>query len=149
MSEVVVSPVAGRVVDLGEVDDAVFAERVMGEGAAILPTAGAVVAPVTGTIAKLFPGGHGIALETAAGVQVLVHIGLETVKLKGDGFTVVASEGDEVAAGDALVEVDLARLEELGVDPVTPVVVISGHSVRVVAEGEVATGAPLLEVEVG
>lgn len=147
---VVHSPVAGTVVDLGDVRDDVFADRVMGDGVALAPlrqaTPAPVVAPVAGTIAKLFRGGHGVAIGTADGVQVLVHVGIDTVELHGDGFTVHAAEGDAVETGDPLVDVDLDRLAALEVDATTPVVVISGHAVRVLATGDVAPGDPLLEV---
>lgn len=142
----IASPLTGTVVMLSDVDDPVFAERVMGDGVAIAPSDGRVVSPVDGTIERLFPGGHGIALQTADGVQVLVHVGLETVKLRGEGFTVHASEGDTVATGDLLVTVDLDRLAALGVDAVSPVVVISGHTVRALASGAIAAGEPLLAV---
>lgn len=140
------SPFTGKVVPLEEVADDVFSQRIMGDGAAVLPSEGSVLAPVSGTVGKLFEGGHGFAIETADGVQVLVHVGLETVHLKGEGFTVKSSEGDEVAAGDELVAVDLDRMKELGIDMVSPVVVISGHEVSVSASGEVRAGEPLLEV---
>ena len=78
-------------------------------------------------------------------MQVLVHVGLETVHLKGDGFTVKASEGDEVAAGDEIVAVDLDRMRELAIDMVSPVVVISGQDVTVSASEDVSAGDPLLE----
>ncbi len=142
----VAAPLAGRVIALEDVDDEVFAERVMGDGVALAPSDGRVVAPVAGRIEKLFPGGHGVALETADGVQVLVHIGLDTVELKGEGFTVHAREGDDVAVGDLLVTADLDRLRALGKDLTSPVVVISGHTVEVLADGDVDAGAPLLEV---
>jgi glucose-specific phosphotransferase system IIA component len=127
------SPFTGEVVPLEEVADDVFSQRIMGDGVAVLPSEGRVVAPVAGTLGKLFEGGHGFAIETPDGVQVLVHIGLDTVHLKGDGFTVKASEGDEVSVGDAIVTVDLDRMRELGIDMVSPVVVISGLDVTVSA----------------
>jgi glucose-specific phosphotransferase system IIA component len=142
----VAAPLAGRVVPLDEVDDEVFAGRIMGDGVALQPSDGRVVAPVAGRIEKLFPGGHGVALETPDGVQVLVHVGLDTVELKGEGFTIHAREGDDVAVGDLLVEADLDHLRELGKDLTSPVVVISGHAVDVLAAGDVDAGAPLLEV---
>ena len=144
---IVASPLSGRVVPLEQVADAVFADRVMGDGAAILPSDGAVVAPVAGTVAKLFPGGHGLAIETADGVAVLVHLGIDTVELKGDGFSVAAAEGDTVAAGEPLVTMDLPRLRQLGVDLTSPVVVISGHAATCVTDGDVCAGDPLLDVE--
>jgi len=141
----VTSPFGGRVVSLDEIDDEVFSERVMGDGVAVHPTSGAVVAPLTGRIEKLFKGGHGLAIEDDEGLQILVHIGLETVKLKGDGFTVHAAEGDSVETGDLIVTVDLERMAELGIDLVSPVVVISGHAVTNQAAGEVVSGDRLFD----
>ena len=141
----VASPFTGKVVPLEEVADDVFSQRIMGDGVAVLPSEGRVVAPIGGTVGKLFEGGHGFAIETPEGLQVLVHVGLETVHLKGDGFTVKVTEGAEVAAGDEMVTVDLQRMEELGIDMVSPVVVISGQNVTVSAAEEVGAGDPLLE----
>lgn len=148
MGVTVHSPLSGTAVPLEHVDDQMFAERVMGDGVAIRPDGPAVTAPVAGTLAKLFPGGHGMAIETAEGVQVLVHIGLDTVQLDGDGFEVIATEGATVAVGDLLVRVDLDRLADLGVDAISPVVVISDHEVGRVAEGRVEPGDPLFDVSV-
>lgn len=145
MTIALASPFTGKVVPLEEVADDVFSQRVMGDGVAVLPSEGRVVAPVAGTVGKLFEGGHGFAIETPDGLQVLVHVGLETVHLEGDGFTVKTNEGDEVAAGDELVTVDLDRMRELGIDMVSPVVVISGQDVTVSASDEVSAGDPLLE----
>jgi len=142
---IVTSPFTGRVVSLDEVGDEVFSERVMGDGVAVRPASGEVVAPLSGRIEKLFKGGHGLAIEDDGGLQVLVHIGLETVKLKGDGFTVHANEGDPVSAGDLIVSVDLDRMNELEIDLVSPVVVISGHDVNNHASGEVASGDRLFD----
>lgn len=145
----VVSPFTGALVALDDVNDEVFSERVMGEGVAVMPSEGRVVAPVSGTIAKLFEGGHGFAIETPEGLQILVHVGLETVHLKGDGFTVEASEGQEINAGDEIVTVDLERMSELTIDIVSPVVVISGEAATVTASTEVKAGDPLLDVKAG
>jgi len=145
MTIALASPFTGKVVPLEEVADDVFSQRVMGDGVAVLPSEGRVVAPVAGTVGKLFEGGHGFAIETPDGLQVLVHVGLETVHLEGDGFTVKTNEGDEVAAGDEMVTVDLDRMRELGIDMVSPVVVISGQDVTVRASDEVSAGDPLLE----
>jgi len=139
------SPFTGRVVPLDDVDDEIFSGRVMGDGVAVFPAASDVVAPIAGRIEKLFKGGHGLAIESNEGLQVLVHIGLETVKLKGDGFTVHAAEGDAVGAGDLMVTIDLDRMNELGIDLVSPVVVISGHEVSSPASGQVGAGDRLFE----
>lgn len=142
---VVVAPVTGEVVALDDVDDEVFSGRIVGDGAAVRPTGTQVRAPLAGRIEKLFPGGHGIAIEAPDGLQVLVHVGLETVRLEGDGFTTHVEEQQPVEVGDLLVTVDLMRLAELGIDPVTPVVVISGHEVHVVGDGAIDVGQPLLD----
>jgi glucose PTS system EIICBA or EIICB component len=142
---IVKSPFAGQVVPLDDVNDEVFSERVMGDGVAVRPTSGEVLAPLPGRIEKLFKGGHGLAIEDGEGLQVLVHIGLETVKLEGDGFTVHATEGATVETGDLIVTVDLDRMSELDVDLVSPVVVISGHEVGNRASGRVAAGDRLFE----
>ena len=142
------SPFTGSVVSLDEVNDDVFRDRIMGDGVAVLPTDGSVVAPVSGTIGKLFEGGHGFAIETPDGLQILVHIGLETVHLKGDGFTVQAREGNNVTAGEEMVVMDLDRMRELSVDLISPVVVISGQAVKRIASDEVGAGEPLFEVDV-
>ena len=145
MGETVKSPLSGTVVPLEDVADEVFSEKVMGDGAAIRPTDGKVLAPVSGTIEKLFPGGHGLVIQTPRGLQVLVHIGLDTVELKGDGFEVHVAEGDEVTEGDHVVTVDLDRMAELEVEVVSPVVVISQHGVEGTAADDVAAGDPLFE----
>lgn len=148
MGMTVHSPLAGAVVPLEQVGDLMFAEKVMGDGVAVRPTEGEVVAPVAGRLEKLFPGGHGMAIETAGGVQVLIHVGLATVQLQGDGFELVATEGDDVAVGDVLVRVDLDRLAELDVDIISPIVIISDHEVTGRSSGEVAAGDPLFEVDI-
>ena len=143
----VMSPLTGRVVSLDEVPDEVFSERVMGDGTAVRPDDGEVVAPMKGRIEKLFEGGHGFAVENEAGLQVLVHIGIDTVLQKGEGFSVHASEGDDVEAGDRIVSVDLDALTSKGIDMISPIVVISGQTPTVVAGDQVAAGEPLLSVE--
>lgn len=142
----ILSPLSGAVVPLEEVPDEVFAQRLVGDGVAVRPSDGEVVAPVAGRVAKLFPGGHGLVVETASGLQVLVHLGIDTVHLGGRGFTARVREGDDVRAGDPLVLVDVAALAAEGVELLSPVVVISGHPVTPIAAGSVRAGDPLLAV---
>ncbi|HVL99602.1 MAG TPA: PTS glucose transporter subunit IIA [Egibacteraceae bacterium] len=140
------SPLKGRVVPLERVADPVFADRVVGDGVAIEPASGEVCAPVEGTVAKLFRGGHAFVVQTSDGVEVLTHIGLDTVELEGEGFTCHVDEHDAVTAGQHVVTVDLERLRGRGIDLTSPVVVLSHHSVRPLATGAVDVGAPLMEV---
>jgi phosphotransferase system enzyme I (PtsI) len=143
----IVSPMSGQVLPLDDVPDEVFSQRIAGDGLAIRPDAGEVVAPVSGRIAKLFPGGHGVVVETAEGVQVLVHVGIDTVRLRGRGFTALAREGQRVDAGDVIVRADLEALRGEGIELLSPVLVISGHRVRPAAAGRVTAGQPLLQVD--
>lgn len=150
MPLVVASPFAGTVVDLGEVSDPVFAERLVGDGVALRPTSPGrvtVVSPAAGRITKLFPGGHGIAIETEAGA-ILVHVGIDTVQLSGRGFRTIAAQEANVVAGEPLVEVDLAVLGAAGYEAITPVLAIAGQEIAPIAPAgaAVAAGDPLFRI---
>ena len=143
------SPMAGTAVPLGQVKDESFAKGMLGPGIAVEPSSGVVVAPCDGKVTVAFPTGHAYGLKSASGVQVLIHIGMDTVKLDGKGFTPKVAKGDFVRRGDVLAEVDLDVIREAGYDTVTPVVVTNKKkfaSVTPDAEGEVAPGGALLTV---
>ncbi|MEU9456607.1 beta-glucoside-specific PTS transporter subunit IIABC [Streptomyces sp. NPDC048277] len=114
-------PVAGKVVPLSEVPDKVFASGAMGSGLAVIPSEGKVYAPIGGTLVSVMPHAFGIRSDT--GVEVLVHIGLNTVELKGRGFTPAVAQGGRVAAGDLLTDVDLKVITDAGYDPMTVLIV--------------------------
>lgn len=140
------APVSGQAVPLGEVPDEVFAEGMAGEGGAIVPGAsGEAVAPVSGMLVKLFEGGHAFGIETDGGVELIVHVGLDTIELRGAGFEKLATEGDRVEAGQPIVRFDLDEIRNSGYDPVTPVVVTNAedHPVSNLRTGEVSAGEPL------
>lgn len=120
----VAAPVAGRVIDLADVPDPVFAEGMVGPGVAIDPhrARGPAVSPVDGRIAKLHP--HAYVVVAADGHGVLVHLGIDTVELKGEGFTVLAADGDDVRAGQPVVSWDPAAVEAGGRSPICPVVAL-------------------------
>lgn len=146
----VASPFAATVVDLADLSDPVFAERLVGDGVALRPTSSGavtVVAPAAGRITKVFPGGHGIAIETQAGAM-LVHVGIDTVQLEGRGFRTIAVQDTTVSAGDPLVEVDLAVVAAAGYEPVTPVLAIAGQEIEPIAPpgSTVAAGDPLFRI---
>ncbi|MBT2502561.1 PTS glucose transporter subunit IIA [Curtobacterium sp. ISL-83] len=134
------TPFAGPVVALADVPDPVFAEQLVGAGVAVDPSAleGTVtaVAPVDGTIIKLHP--HAFALQGAAGTDVLVHVGIDTVKLAGQGFELLAAEGDTVHAGDPVVRFSPAAIIAAGYSPICPVVVL-GSAPDSVPQGAVGT----------
>ena len=120
----VLAPVAGRAVALQDVPDPVFAQGMVGYGAAIEPPHGVVeaVAPVSGKLLKLLP--HAYVVLTPEGVGVLVHLGLDTVALKGEGFTSHVSQGDDVTAGQLVITYDVPAIVAKGLNPVVPVVVM-------------------------
>ncbi len=116
----VLAPVDGTVIALNEVADAAFADGALGQGVAIQPRSGAVYAPFAGTVVAAFPTGHAFGLRHADGTEVLIHIGLDTVKLGGAHFSVKVAAGQQVAAGDLLVEFDGDAIEKAGYDLTTP-----------------------------
>lgn len=117
------APLTGEAVALSEVNDPTFSEEIMGKGMAIIPTEGKVVSPVNGTVAMIFETKHAIALVDENGVELLIHVGLDTVKLGGKYFTAYAKAGDKVKVGSPLVEFDLQAIKNEGYDCITPVIV--------------------------
>jgi PTS system N-acetylglucosamine-specific IIA component len=142
----VLAPIPGRALPLSEVPDPVFAAAMVGPGAAVDPPRGPIqaVAPVDGRIIKLHP--HAFVVVTASGRGVLVHLGIDTVQLKGEGFRLLAAEGDEVAAGTPLVEWDTAAVEAGGRSPVSPVIALDAPPEAIgdtITTGQVEAGAKL------
>jgi PTS system glucose-specific IIA component len=142
----VLAPIPGRVLPLSEVPDPVFAAAMVGPGAALDPPRGPLraVAPVDGRIVKLHP--HAFVVVTASGRGVLVHLGIDTVQLEGEGFRLLAAEGDQVAAGAPLVEWDTAAVEAGGRSPVSPVIALDAPPESIgdtIAAGQVEAGARL------
>ncbi len=120
---VIGSPIEGEACSLDQVEDATFRERILGEGIAIIPKEGKVVAPVDGTVAVMFETGHAVSLISEQGTEILIHIGLDTVKLKGKYFTPKIKVNDKVKAGDLLLEFDMDKIKEAGYDLITPIVI--------------------------
>lgn len=142
----VLAPVDGTVIPLSEVADAAFADGSLGQGVAIRPRSGAVYAPFDGTVVAAFPTGHAFGLRHADGTEVLIHIGLDTVKLGGQHFTVKVTNGERVSAGDLLVTFDGDAIEKAGYDLTTPVIVTNADlypEVAAAASGPIAHGEPL------
>ncbi|MDT2596052.1 PTS glucose transporter subunit IIA [Enterococcus dongliensis] len=118
----ITTPVNGLVVDLKEVNDPVFSEKMMGEGFAIKPVDGKICAPVKGTIKSVFPSFHALTLEAEDGLDILIHIGLDTVELDGNGFSSMIQEGQKVDVGELLIQVDLDFLAQNKKDDIVIVV---------------------------
>ncbi|WP_085524153.1 glucose-specific PTS transporter subunit IIBC [Tuberibacillus sp. Marseille-P3662] len=116
------APVKGTIIPLSEVPDQVFSQKMMGDGFAVKPEGGSIVAPVDAQVVNVFPTKHAIGLQTANGREILIHVGLDTVQLNGEGFTEKVKEGAEVKAGDVLLEVDWSYLEQNAPSTITPVI---------------------------
>ncbi|SDM22899.1 PTS system, beta-glucosides-specific IIC component [Paenibacillus sp. OK060] len=121
--EQIYSPLTGKAVALSTINDPAFSTGAMGKGLAIVPEIGEVVAPVDGVVTSLFPTGHAIGLTTNAGTEILIHIGINTVALKGKHFNPVVQEGDIVRQGDLLIQFEIDKIKEAGYETVTPVIV--------------------------
>lgn len=121
------SPVKGTIVPISNVSDPTFGEEMVGKGIAIEPSDGRFCAPCDGTLIALFPTGHAFCINTTDGAELLVHIGIDTVKLKGEHYKLIAKQGIEVKKGDPIVEVDLDAVRAAGYQVITPMV-ISNHS---------------------
>nr|WP_308626244.1 PTS glucose transporter subunit IIA [uncultured Eisenbergiella sp.] len=117
------APLEGECVSLKQVNDPTFSEEILGKGIAIVPADGKVYAPANGEISTVFPTGHALGLTTEDGVEVLIHIGLDTVKLNGQHFTIRANAGDKVSKGDLLIEADIEQIKAAGYDVITPMII--------------------------
>ena len=150
LTEEVYSVADGQVVALEQVKDPVFAQKMMGDGFAVEPANGNIVSPVSGTVSSIFPTKHALGLVTEAGLEVLVHIGLDTVSLEGKPFTVHVAEGQKVAAGDLLVTADLDAIRAAGRETSTVVVFTNGDaikSVKLEKTGSLAAKTAVAKVE--
>ena len=150
VTEEVHSVAEGQVIELEKVQDPVFSQKMMGDGFAVEPANGQIVSPVAGKVTSVFPTKHALGLVTESGLEVLVHIGLDTVSLEGKPFTVKVEEGQTVAAGDLLVEADLDAIREAGRATTTVVVFTNGaaiQSVTLTQTGQLPADAVVAKVE--
>ena len=141
------SPVKGKTVAISNVSDPTFGEEILGKGVAIIPAEGRIYAPADGTIEMLFDTMHAVSMTTSEGVELLIHIGLDTVALKGEHFTAYKGNGDSVKKGELLIEADLDAVKKAGYDVITPVVVCNTsdyQTVETVTDQEVEPGDTVL-----
>ncbi|MFJ7736873.1 PTS glucose transporter subunit IIA [Lysinibacillus sp. NPDC097287] len=129
------APVDGEIVPLEEVPDPIFREKMLGEGLAILPTKGHIHSPINGTVMLVAKTKHAIGLRSKDGTEILIHIGLETVSLKGKGFTVLVKEGDIVSIGQLIVAVDWDFIEANAKSIITPIIITNSATRQIQYEG--------------
>ncbi len=128
--DILVSPLTGELVALPDVPDAVFASGMLGKGIAVNPSVGKVFAPADAEVTTLFPTGHAIGLKTAKGAEMLIHIGMDTVKMNGDGFKAHVAQGDRVKKGQLLIEFDIDKIKKAGYPVITPVLVTNADAYK-------------------
>jgi PTS system beta-glucosides-specific IIC component len=141
-SEALVSPLKGDVIALSEVKDEAFSTGALGQGLAIVPSEGKLYAPCDGEITTFFPTGHAIGITTEKGAEILMHVGMDTVKLDGDGFTPKKQQGDKVKKGELLLEFDIEKIKEAGLETTTPVIITNSDDYSDVAVTEPKTVNP-------
>lgn len=144
IEEVLVAPANGKILALEEVPDPVFSQKMMGDGLAIDPSEGKIVSPVKGEIIQVFPTKHAIGIKTEIGLELLIHIGLETVNMKGEGFTTHVKEGDKVEVGTELVTFDLDLIREKAASTITPIVITNFDAVEtfeLIGSGQATAGS--------
>lgn len=145
----IIAPLSGEIVNIEDVPDVVFAEKIVGDGIAIKPTGNKMVAPVDGTIGKIFETNHAFSIESDSGVELFVHFGIDTVELKGEGFKRIAEEGQRVKVGDTVIEFDLPLLEEKAKSTLTPVVISNMDEIKelIKLSGSVTVGeTPVIRI---
>ncbi|MGM9925139.1 MAG: PTS glucose transporter subunit IIA [Bacillus sp. (in: firmicutes)] len=126
----IASPATGKLVALEDVPDPVFSQKMMGEGLAVEPTEGVIVAPVDAEVLQVFPSKHAVGLKTSNGIEILIHIGLETVSMNGEGFEAFVKQGDQVKQGDKLIAFDLDLIREKAKSIITPVILTNGDVIE-------------------
>lgn len=148
----IASPLRGTIILLENVPDPVFSQKMIGDGIAILPEEGALYAPVDGEIVQLFPTKHAIGIKTTDGAEILVHVGLETVQMKGEGFSAHVEVGQTVKTGDLLLEFSLERIEEKAASIATPIIITNIDEMNKIeilkSEGFVNIGEALVTVDI-
>lgn len=146
--DVIYAPVDGELIDLSKVDDDIFANKVMGDGFAIEPSSSLFYSPISGVVETAFPTGHAFGIRRNDGVEVLIHIGIDTVSLKGKGFFSKIKQGDRIKATDILAEVDLDLLKKEGFSTTT-MVIMTNHTPfeKVCEEKEIKAKESVLKIK--
>lgn len=142
------APVDGQVVALSSVNDEVFSQKLVGDGVAIVPMSNTFFAPIDGIVSKIFITNHAYSIKSDKDIEVMVHIGLDTVNLEGKGFERLVEEGDRVNVGKGIIKVDLEYLKSQEKDIITPVIILEGSDVKTIEKiyNSVKAGDKMMEV---
>lgn len=135
-----VMPIEGEIIPITEVEDLVFSQKMMGDGFAIIPAKGSVVSPVDGKIINVFPTKHAVGIKSKQGYEILIHIGMDTVNLKGEGFTVLVKDGESISKGQEIIRFDLDKIKHLAPSTVSPVVFTNLTKLNIRKQGKVPQG---------
>ncbi|HSH36497.1 PTS glucose transporter subunit IIA [Schnuerera sp.] len=145
------APIAGIVSELKEVPDDVFAQKIIGDGIAIEPTDNILYSPVKGEIVQIFPTLHAIGIETKEGIEILIHLGIDTVELKGEGFTSFVEKGQNINVGDKLLEIDWDYIKDKVPSILTPIIITNMDKVdkmKILKLGEIKAKEDLLSINI-
>lgn len=146
---VIGSPCNGKAVPITEVPDPTFSEKMLGDGFAVIPSEGKIYAPADGEVSMVFDTLHAVTMTTDQGVELLIHVGLDTVTLKGDPFKAHVTAGDHVKKGDLLMDADLEKIMAAGLNTITPVLVCNTddyEKITLLKEGEVTPGEEVIKI---
>ncbi len=145
--EKIYSPMKGIVKPIEEAPDKVFSEKMMGDGCCIEPEDGLVVAPIDGVVNTIFPTKHMIGITSKKGLEIIIHVGMDTVSLQGEGFTVLVNEGDKIKVGDELLRVDIEKVKDKVPSLVTPIVItnLGKKGINLLKQGKVDKGDIIIE----
>ena len=145
------SPITGKVLNISETPDDVFAQKMLGDGVAIEPTEGVVYSPVDGEITQIFlPSKHALGITSKDGLEILIHIGIDTVKMNGDGFEAVVKQGDKVKEGQELIRFDIQKIKEKAKSTITPVLITNMHDIKglkLIKDGNIEAKEDLLIIQ--
>lgn len=134
------APLEGRVMDITEVPDLVFSQRIVGDGIAIEPVGGRVTSPIDGEVIQIMDTKHAIGLKSKEGIELLIHVGIDTVEMKGEGFEVHVAAGDRVRTGDLLITFDLERVRSKAKSIITPVVITNTEDLSTLEKSQKSEG---------
>ena len=143
------APIKGEIIDIKEVEDPAFSTKALGDGIAIKPFEGKLVSPANGTIEAIFPTKHAIGIKLNNGIRILIHIGMDTVKLNGEHFIAHIEKGEKVSTGDLLIEFDIEKINEKGYSTTTPIVITNTEDfsrIESIAKGNIELGEDLFKI---